>query len=68
MTGKIIISYIHVLELSRYGQLKIATRFFECIFRSFQKNRIIYTISEMTGKVAQSTPTKLETAFQTAIV
>ena len=63
MAGENIMPYIYVLELLRYRQLKIATNFFECIFRSYQKNCNVYTITEMAGKVARSTPTKLETIF-----
>ena len=32
MTGENIMSYIYILVLSRHGQLKITTNFFECIF------------------------------------
>ena len=58
MTGENIMSYIFVLELSRYGQLKITTNFFECIFRLSQTIRIVCTIQEMTGKVTRSIGTK----------
>ena len=47
MTDENKMSYIYVFELSRYGRLNIAAKFFECIFVSFesifweiQKNKI----------------------------
>ena len=38
MTGKNIMSYICVLELSRYGHLKLAANFFKCIFLSSESS------------------------------
>ena len=42
MTGENIMSYIYVLELLRYGQMKIATSFFECSFDHLKKMHRMY--------------------------
>ena len=55
MTGENIMSYIYVLELSRYGQLKIATNFFECIFDHLKKSHgTYYTRNGWKGRTINS--------------